>query len=367
MSACLPPEDFELSFQAIPQLASLGWDVWFAERFAPFAREANVPARVLADYGAEYLVHGGETSLRAVPSRNLRNDGGPLPAVGDWVALKHRDPAATIHGIVERRTKFSRKVAVVESKEQVLAANVDIAFVVASAQDVNARRIERYLTMAWQSGALPVVVLTKSDMAASPDDLRSELEAAAIGTAVVVTSAITGEGVDALAELLQPARTGVLLGPSGAGKSTLINRMAGAEVMKTRTVHRSGEGRHMTSHRELIQLPGGGMIIDTPGLREAQLWKGDEALENLFEDVEEVARECRFNDCEHRSEPGCAINAAIDRGELDTARLESYRKLQRELRAVAARSDARMRSEERRKWKQIAVGNKVRSRLLGNK
>jgi len=133
-------------------------------------------------------------------------------------------------------------------------------------------------------------------------------------------------------------------------------------LMKTRAVHRSGEGRHMTSHRELIQLPEGGMIIDTPGLREAQLWRGEEALENLFEDVEEVARECRFNDCEHRSEPGCAINAAIERGELDAARLESYRKLQRELRAVAARSDARVRSEDRRKWKQISVDNKARLR-----
>jgi len=343
----------------------LGWDDWFQERFALFAREGYAPARVIADFGAEYLLHDGEESLRAAAGRHLRNDGGQLPAVGDWVAFRHGEPVGTIHGWVERKTAFSRKVASVETKEQVLAANVDVAFVVASAQDVNARRIERYLTMAWQSGGLPVVVLTKSDIAASPDELRSELEAAAIGTAVVVTSAITGEGVEVLAKQLRPARTGVLLGPSGAGKSTLINRMGGAEVMKTRTVHRSGEGRHMTSHRELIQLPGGGMIIDTPGLREAQLWTGEEGLESLFEDVDRVARDCRFNDCEHRSEPGCAIKAAIERGELDAARLESYCKLQRELRAVAARSDAGVRSEERRKWKQISVDNKVRSRLIG--
>jgi ribosome biogenesis GTPase len=365
MSACLSPEDFELSFQTIPQLASLGWDDWFAERFAPFAGEANVPARVLADYGAEYLVHDGETSLRAVLSRNLRNDGGPLPAVGDWVALKHRDPAAAIHAIVERRTKFSRKVAHLETKEQVLAANVDIAFVVASAQDVNARRIERYLTMAWQSGAAPVVVLTKSDIADSIDELRMELESAAVGTAVLVTSAVTGEGVEALAEQLRPARTGVLLGPSGAGKSSLINRIIGSELMKTRSVHHTGEGRHMTSHRELVQLPDGGMIIDTPGLREAQLWVGEDGLGNLFEDIEETAAGCRFSDCDHRSEPGCAIKSAIAKGELDEARLESYRKLQRELRSVAARSDARIRIEERRKWKQIAISNKVRTKLLG--
>ena len=353
-----------MSFQAIPQLAPLGWDDWFAQRFAPFEGDASVPARVLADYGAEYLVHDGEKSLRAVLSRNMRNDGGPLPAVGDWVALKHREPAAIVHGIVERKTAFSRKVAYIEAKEQVLAANVDVAFVVASAQDVNARRIERYLTMAWQSGAAPVVVLTKSDIAASPDELRMELESAAMGTPVLVTSAVTGEGVEALAVQLRPARTGVLLGPSGTGKSSLINRMAGSEVMKTRTVHRTGEGRHMTSHRELVQLSEGGMIIDTPGLREAQLWTGDDAIGNLFEDIERIAVECRFNDCEHRSEPGCAIKAAIAKGELDAERLDSYRKLQRELRSVAARSDARIRLEERRKWKQIAISNKVRTKLL---
>jgi len=310
-------------------------------------------------------VHDGEESLRAAAGRHLRNDGRQLPAVGDWVALRHREPVGTIHGWVERKTAFSRKLASVETKEQVLAANVDIAFIVASAQDVNVRRIERYLTMAWQSGAMPVVVLTKADIATSADDVRSEVEAVALGTPVVVTSAVTGEGIESLAALLRPARTGVLLGPSGAGKSTLINRMAGADLMRTRTVHRSGEGRHMTSHRELIQLPGDGMIIDTPGLREAQLWTGEDGLENLFEDVERVALDCRFNDCEHRSEPGCAIKAAIERGELDAARLESYRKLQRELRAVAARSDARVRAEERRKWKQISVDNKVRSRLIG--
>ena len=355
-----------MPLQFASQLALLGWDAWFQERFALFAREGYAPARVIADYGAEYLVHDGEETMRAAAGRHLRNDGSRLPAVGDWVALRHREPIATIHGWVERKTAFSRKVAWVETKEQVLAANVEVAFVVASAQDVNARRIERHLTMAWQSGAAPVVVLTKADIADAPDELLSEIESAAIGTPVLVTSSVTGQGIDALAAQLRPARTGVLLGPSGAGKSTLINRMAGAEVMKTRTVHRSGEGRHMTSHRELIQLPDGGMIIDTPGLREAQLWQGEDALQNLFEDVEQVARNCRFNDCEHRSEPGCAIKAAIESGELEGARLESYRKLQRELRAVAARSDARLRIEERRKWKQISVDNKVRERLLGH-
>jgi ribosome biogenesis GTPase len=354
-----------LPFQLGSQLASLGWDDWFEERFAAYASQGYAPARVAADYGAEYLVHDGDESRRAATGRHLRNDGEQLPAVGDWVALLQREPVASIHGVVERRTSFSRKVAHVESKEQVLAANVDVAFVVASAQDVNARRIERYLTMAWQSGASPVVVMTKADIAESSDDLRAELEAVAMGTPVLVTSAVTGEGVGAVAEQLRPARTGVLLGPSGAGKSSLINRIAGSELMKTREVHKTGEGRHMTSHRELIQLPDGGMIIDTPGLREAQLWKGEDALGNLFEDIEQLALECRFSDCEHRSEPGCAIKAAMAAGELDSSRLDSYRKLQRELRSVAARSDARLRSEERKKWKLIAVANKSRTRQVG--
>jgi ribosome biogenesis GTPase len=159
-----------------------------------------------------------------------------------------------------------------------------------------------------------------------------------------------------------PTLTGVLLGPSGAGKSTLINRIVGADVMRTRLIHRSGEGRHMTSHRQLVQLPGGGMIIDTPGLREAQLWEGEDGLGNLFDDIEQLALQCRFTDCAHNTEPGCAIKTAMADGTLDAARFNSYRKLQRELRAIAAKSDARIRIEERRKWKQIAIAGKARAR-----
>jgi ribosome biogenesis GTPase len=346
-----------------PQLKSLGWDSWFESRFWPLYDEGLVPARVCADFGVEYLVRDGIESVRAVAGHRLPQNG-PRPAVGDWVGLEYRQGTSLVHVVMERRTLFSRKAPSIESKEQVLAANVDVAFVVASAQDVNARRIERYLTMAWQSGAAPVVVLTKADVAESVDELRVELEQASAGTPVLVTSGVTGEGVESVVAQLRPARTGVLLGPSGAGKSTLINRMAGAELMRTRTVHRSGEGRHMTSHRQLVELPGGGLIIDTPGLREAQLWQGEDALDSVFGDVEELALQCRFPDCQHQTEPGCAIKVALEDGSLDETRLNSYRKLQRELRAIAARSDARLRIDERRKWKQISVANRARERYL---
>jgi ribosome biogenesis GTPase / thiamine phosphate phosphatase len=351
-----------LSIYFSTQLAMLGWDSFFDEKFKPFASEGGVPARVIADYGAEYLVHDGVSSSRAVVGRHLRNDGSTMPAVGDWVAVLRREPVNAILGVVDRRTVFSRHAAGVETREQVLAANVDVTFVVAAATDVNLRRIERYLTIAWQSGAVPVVLLTKADIAESPDKLRAELEVIAMGTPVVVTSSVTGDGIDEIVRELQPARTGVLLGPSGSGKSTLINRIVGTDLMRTRLIHRSGEGRHMTSHRQLVQLPQGGMIIDTPGLREAQLWEGVEALGNIFEDIEELALRCRFSDCAHATEPGCAIKASLADGSLDAARFQSYRKLQRELRAMAAKTDARIRSEERRKWKQISIAAKVRTR-----
>jgi ribosome biogenesis GTPase len=351
-----------LSIELVSLLASLGWDSYFEAKFKPLEADGLVPARVIADFGAEYLVQDAEGSTRATAGRHLRSDSTLLPAVGDWVGLLRRDPVASIHGVVERRTVFSRKAASLESKQQVLAANVDVAFVVAAATDVNGRRIERYLTIAWQSGAVPIVLLTKADVADSPEDLRAELEAVSMGTPVLVTSSVTGEGMDEITRRLQPARTGVLLGPSGSGKSTLINRIVGTDLMPTRLVHRSGQGRHMTSHRQLVLLPGGGMIIDTPGLREAQLWEGEDGLGSLFEDIKELALRCRFADCGHRTEPGCAIKAALANGSLDAGRLESYRKLQRELRAIAAKSDVRIRAEDRRKWRLIAVHNRVRAR-----
>ncbi len=335
--------------QFASHLAALGWDSYFDEKFQSMRADGAIPARVIADYGAEYLVHDGNETRRATARR-------VNPGVGDWVALKD----GFITGIAERRTVFSRKAAGAETKEQILAANVDVAFVVAAATDVNPRRIERYLTIAWQSGASPVVLLTKADVTESAEAMRDELQSVAVGTPVIVTSAVTGQGIDDIGGQLLPARTAVLLGPSGVGKSTLINRILGSEVMRTRDIHpESGEGRHMTSHRQLVQLPGGGMIIDTPGLREAQLWEGEDALSNIFQDIEDLALRCRFSDCAHQTEPDCAVKAAVAGGSLDPGRLRSYRKLLRELRAVAAKTDVRIRTQERKKWKQIAMANRA--------
>jgi ribosome biogenesis GTPase len=340
-------------------LESLGWDAGWASELERLEQPDLTPGRVAAQHRGECSVWTADGDVRAEVAGALRHGravGGALPAVGDWVVLRsrHAGGRAVIQAVLPRRSGVARKSADRASVDQTLAANVDVAFLVNGVDDdFSLRRLERYLTTAWESGAKPVVVLTKIDLAGDHlDDRVVEAESVAIGVPVLPVSNVTGDGVDAVAAYVQPGRTAVLLGSSGVGKSSLLNRLAGEELMRTAALAADGTGRHTTTHRELLRLSGGGLMIDTPGLRELQLFDGD--LGAAFADVEELAGECRFRDCAHTHEPGCAVLAAVDNGGLELDRLRSWRKLQRELASIAARTDKRIHAERKRRWKQHA-------------
>jgi len=345
----------------LPALDELGWDAGWLSALEQMQDDNLIPARVAAQHRGAYVVWTADGELRARAAGRLFYEheiGEPIPAVGDWVGVRE----TTITSILPRRSAFIRKRAGLGSDEQVLAANVDTAFLLAGLDDdFSLRRLERYITTAWDSGAAPVVVLTKSDLCADVADALLQVESVAIGVPVYPISNVTGVGVDELSEHLQPGRTVVLLGSSGVGKSTLLNRLAGEEVMQTAAVAADGTGRHTTTHRELVQLPSGALAIDTPGLRELQFWDGD--LSAAFDDIEALAADCRFRDCAHAREPGCAVLAAVDDGTLALDRLRSWRKLQRELEAIAARTDHRLRVARKKRWKQITAHARQRPRL----
>jgi ribosome biogenesis GTPase len=345
-------------------LESLGWSDELAAALEQH-EDGVVPARVAVQHRIDYVVHTEQGEIRADLPGKLRHDAGwrtgMLPAVGDWVAVRLRDGGerATIVGVLPRRSVFSRKTAWAATEEQVVAANVDTVFLVAGIDrdldrmHATARRLERYLTLAWESGAQPVVVLTKVDLAEDAAAAVAVVESITFGVPVHAISNLTGEGVDELTQYLGVGRTIALLGSSGVGKSTLVNRLAGREVLVTQAVREDGIGRHTTTHRELVVLPTGGLLLDTPGMRELQLWDGSDGIAASFADVEELATRCRFADCAHDSEPGCAVRAAIDAGTLAADRLESYEKLQRELAALARKQDKRAAAEERKRWKGV--------------
>ena len=338
-------------------LEDFGWDAWFEERFAPFAALGLRPARVAVEHRSKYELYTEQGPTLAVLAGKLRYTAGEraeLPAVGDWVAAAPRpEGEATIHGVLPRRSSFVRGAASQHDVAQVAAANIDIVFVVTSCNaEFNPRRIERYLAVSHQSGATPVVVLNKADLADAAAVFLSQARAVAAGAPVVVTSATTGAGVGQLRDYLTGHRTGALLGSSGVGKSTIINRLLGEERFGTAAISEyDDKGRHTTTRRELVVLPGGGLLIDTPGMRELYVYEGDSGLLAAFADVQALAAECTFADCRHGPEPGCAVIGAVREGSLPVERLESYRKLVGELEHERRKADKRTVVESKKKAK----------------
>jgi ribosome biogenesis GTPase / thiamine phosphate phosphatase len=340
-------------------LAALGWTPALEDEFAPHAADGLEPARVAVEHRGAYVLYTARGERPAELSGRFRHDvdeRGDLPAVGDWVAVTPTEPAL-VQAVLPRRTKFSRMAATDHGQtvEQVVAANVDVIFLTAGLDgDLNIRRLERYLTLGWESGAEPVVVLTKSDLCADVEAALYEVGSVAIGVPVHAVSNVTGEGTEALRPYFVEGRTVAALGSSGVGKSSLVNRLAGEELMATGELRADGKGRHTTTNRQLLLLPGGGLFLDTPGMREIRLWDSEDGLETAFDDVIAAAALCRFNDCSHEAEPDCGVQAALAAGTLDEERYISWRKLQGELLHLAMKQDSRLRAEARKERRRFA-------------
>ena len=336
-------------------LKSYGWSDSLQQSFHPYAAQGLTPGRVVVQQRGLYRLATPLGELAAELSGRFVHDAaaGGHPVAGDFVACAARpgEGAATINHLLPRTSAFTRRAAG-GGGAQVVAANVDVAFLVAALNgDLNLRRLERYLALTYESGAEPAVVLTKADLCDDVAAARAEAEAIAWGVPVLAVSALTGEGLEDLAGRLPAGRTAVLLGSSGAGKSTLVNALAGAARMTTREIREhDARGRHTTTHRELVLLPSGGLLLDTPGMRELGLWDADAGLAATFADIEALAERCRFSDCRHEREPGCAVQAAVADGDLDEGRLASFRKLQRELAYMDRKDDPRAQVANRKVW-----------------
>jgi ribosome biogenesis GTPase len=346
---------------SLSPLASLGWDAAWAETFASFGAQGHRPGRVVAVHRETSIVRDGSGDRPAGVSGAFRFDAlGHLdfPTVGDWVAVAGD---GVIAAVLPRRSVFKRMASDASRRntgiddEQIMASNIDVALLVAGLDnDFNLRRIERYLAVAESSGITPIVVLNKSDLADDVDGRLVAVDAIAPGVTTVAVSARTGAGLDDLRALLLPMQTAAILGSSGVGKSTLVNALLGEDRQATAEVRGSdSRGRHTTTHRELFELPNGALLVDTPGIRALEVLGADEGVDAAFDDVVELAAACRFSDCRHHGEPGCAVRAALDDGRLTEERLASHRKLEREAARATREHDPRARAENRRTWKII--------------
>ncbi len=307
--------------------------------------------RVWLDEGEYLCTLAGKLTFEA----NGRED---LPAVGDWVAVQASpgEMRGIIKGILPRKSKFSRKAAGQVTEEQIVAANVDTVFIVNSLNDdLNLRRIERYLLLAWESGSNPVIVLSKADLVTDLQAKLDQVSSVAIGVPVIAVSVLEGKGIEDLQAYLTPGKTIALIGSSGVGKSSLVNYFTGFEKQLVQEIRESDDkGKHTTTHREMVRLPGGAILIDTPGMREIQLWTSEDGITESFADIEEYADACKFRDCSHKNEPGCAVVSAIQEGLLEESRLVSYKKLQKELAFIDRKLDKKAQADEKKHWKNIS-------------
>lgn len=341
-------------------LKELGFNAFIKKHSEQYEIENHLIGRICAEYKENYKLFSESGELNAVITGKFRNTCKTrenFPAVGDWVLFKHitSENKAIIHSILQRKSKFSRKVAGKETQEQIIASNVDFAFIVCALNyDFNLRRIERYLSLVWQSGATPVIILTKTDLCNNVETKIIEVENIAFGVDIHAISNLSPDGTATLQKYFENNKTAVLLGSSGVGKSSLINNLTRENTMKVNELRNNIEkGRHTTTQKQMIILPKGGLIIDTPGIRELQLWDAESGISQTFKDIEDIIKDCKFSDCTHKNEPGCAIRKAINDGLLDKKRLENYLKIQKENQYLTDRQSQSAAKMEKDKWKTI--------------